>query len=350
MSTSSSSPRPWRKLLAVYHEPKLSRSIFELAVTAAPLIALWAGAWIASSFGLWWLALLIAAPAAAFLVRLFMIQHDCGHMSFFKSPALNNWIGRAIGVLTFTPYDYWRRSHAIHHATCGNLDRRGTGDVATLTVDEYRALPRLKRFGYRLYRHPAVLFGLGPAFLFLVQHRLPGGQMREGWRPWISTLGTNAAIAALVGLALVLGGWKALLLVHLPTLLLAASIGVWLFYVQHQFEQTHYARQANWDFTEAGLHGSSNYELPQPLRWLSANIGVHHVHHISSRIPFYRLPTVLRDFPELREVSKLSVIESIRAAGMSLWDEASKRLISFAEFRRAEARGVEELASRHNSR
>jgi omega-6 fatty acid desaturase (delta-12 desaturase) len=181
-----------------------------------------------------------------------------------------------------------------------------------------------------------VIFGLGPAFLFLLQHRLPAGQMRDGWRPWVSALGTNGAIVGLVGLAILFGGWKPLLLVHLPTVLLAGSIGVWLFYVQHQFEQTHYARQKKWDFTEAALLGSSNYQLPQPLRWMSANIGVHHVHHMSSRIPFYRLPKVLRDFPELKEASKLTVVESIRCVGLSLWDEANRRLISFAEFRRTE--------------
>jgi omega-6 fatty acid desaturase (delta-12 desaturase) len=322
--------------LGAYHGPDLTRSLLELALTAAPLALLWTLAWLAAGAGLWWLALLAAVPAAGFLVRLFMIQHDCGHLSFFKSPALNHWVGRAIGVLTLTPYDYWRRSHAIHHASCGNLDRRGIGDVVTLTVDEYRALPPLKRLGYRLYRHPAVLFVLGPAFLFLLQHRLPMGQMREGLRPWASTLGTNAVIAGLVVLAIVLGGWKALLLVHLPTLLLGASIGVWLFYVQHQFEHTHYARQENWDFTEAALYGSSNYQLPQPLKWLTANIGAHHVHHMSSRIPFYRLARVLRDFPELRGVSKVTVLESIRAAGLSLWDETNKRLTSFKDFRRAE--------------
>jgi omega-6 fatty acid desaturase (delta-12 desaturase) len=322
-------------MLSVYQAPSLSRSLLEIALTAAPLALLWTGAWFAAAAGLWWLALLMGAAAALFLVRLFMIQHDCGHMSFFKSPALNNWIGRALGVLTFTPYDYWRRSHAIHHAACGNLDRRGVGDVATLTVDEYRALPPMKRLGYRLYRHPVVLFVLGPAFLFLLQHRLPTGQMRDGWRPWVSTLATNAAIAGLIALAIALGGWKGLLLVHLPTVLLAASIGVWLFYVQHQFEETHYARQESWDFTEAALYGSSNYQLPQPLRWLTANIGAHHVHHMSSRIPFYRLPHVLRDFPELREASKLTVFESIRGVTLALWDEAGKRLISFKDFRRA---------------
>lgn len=336
MPTKQLVERPWRQILGAYQTPDLPRSIVELLLTAVPLAILWIVAWFAVSAGLWWLALLIAVPAAGFLVRLFMIQHDCGHMSFFRGPELNHWIGRAIGVLTFTPYDYWRRSHAIHHATSGNLDRRGTGDVATLTVDEYRALPPLKRFGYRVYRHPAVIFGLGPAFLFLLQHRLPAGQMREGWRPWLSALGTNAAIVGLVGLAILLGGWKALLLVHLPTLLLAASIGVWLFYVQHQFEQTHHVRQENWDFTQAALQGSSNYQLPQPLRWMSANIGVHHVHHMSSRIPFYRLPKVLRDFPELQGASKLTVFESIRCVSLSLWDEANKRLISFAEFRRTE--------------
>lgn len=337
MPTKQLLERPWRNILSAYHAPSLLRSLLEIGLTVVPLALLWAGAWFALSNGLWPLALIAAAAAALFLVRLFMIQHDCGHMSFFKSPALNNWVGRALSVFTLTPYDYWRRSHAVHHATCGNLDRRGIGDVATLTVDEYRALPPLKRLGYRLYRHPAVLFLLGPAYLFLVQHRLPAGQMRDGWRPWLSAMGTNAAVAALVVLALALGGWKGLLLVHLPTLLLAGSIGVWLFYVQHQFEQTQYARQQAWDFTEASLYGSSNYQLPQPLRWLTANIGAHHVHHMSSRIPFYRLPTVLREFPELREVSKLSVLQSFRGVALTLWDEANKRLISFKDLRRAES-------------
>jgi omega-6 fatty acid desaturase (delta-12 desaturase) len=334
--TESTDSRPWRKLLAAYQRPSVFRSILELVLTAAPLALLWTGAWIAWSFGLWWLALLLAIPAAGFLVRLFMIQHDCGHRAYFKSAALNDWVGRLIGVLTLTPYDCWRRSHAIHHATSGNLDRRGIGEVATLTVEEYRALPPLKRFTYRLYRHPSVIFGLGPAFLFLVQHRLPTGQMREGWRPWVSALGTNAAILGLIGLAVWLSGWKGLLLIHLPTALLAASIGVWLFYVQHQFENTHWARQAEWDPTEAALRGSSHYLLPAPLRWITANIGVHHVHHVSSRIPFYRLPSVLRDFPELRTMSRLTLLESIRSVGLSLWDEAEKRLISFSEFKRAE--------------
>lgn len=330
--------RPWRTLLAAYHGPDHTRSILELIVTAAPLAGLWAAAWVASSFGLWWLALLIAIPAAGFLVRLFMIQHDCSHRAYFKSAALNDWLGRIIGVFTLTPHDCWRRTHAVHHATSGNLDRRGIGEVATLTVEEYRALPRLKRLGYRLYRHPAVIFGIGPAFLFLLQHRLPAGLMRDGWRPWLSTLATNAAILLLVLAAIWLGGWQALLLVHLPTLLLAASIGVWLFYVQHQFEETYWARQKAWNASEAALRGSSYYDLPEPLRWMTANIGVHHVHHVSSRIPFYRLPEVLRDYPELKSVSKLSLLDSLRCVRLSLWDEGAKRLISFAELRRLRVR------------
>jgi acyl-lipid omega-6 desaturase (Delta-12 desaturase) len=327
--------RPWRKLLASYHGPNLTRSILELVITAGPLVLIWGAAWAAWSFGLWWLSLLLAVPAAGFLVRLFMIQHDCSHRAYFESAALNDWLGRIIGVLTLTPHDCWRRSHAIHHATSGNLDRRGIGEVATLTVEEYRALPALKRLGYRLYRHPAVMFGIGPAYLFLLQHRLPTGAMREGWRPWASALATNAAIGALIGAALWLGGWQALLLVHLPTMLLAASIGVWLFYVQHQFEDAYWARQKTWNPTEAALRGSSYYDLPAPLGWLTANIGIHHVHHVSSRIPFYRLPQVLRDHPELKSVSKLNLVESIRAVGLALWDESGQRLVSFKQARRS---------------
>jgi omega-6 fatty acid desaturase (delta-12 desaturase) len=334
VSNETITERPWRKLLTRYHGPNLTRSILELIITAGPLALLWGAAWIATSAGLWWLALLLAIPAAGFLVRLFMIQHDCSHRAYFGNAKLNDWLGRIIGVFTLTPHDCWRRTHATHHATSGNLDRRGIGEVATLTVEEYRALQWWRRLGYRLYRHPAVIFGLGPAFLFLLQHRLPTGLMREGWRPWASALGTNAAIAVLIGAATALGGWKAMLLVHLSTMVLAAAIGVWLFYVQHQFEATYWARQKAWSPTEAALQGSSYYDLPALLRWMTANIGIHHVHHVSSRIPFYRLPKVLRDYPELESVSKLSLIDSIRCVGLSLWDEGAGQLVSFAEARR----------------
>ena len=239
--------------------------------------------------------------------------------------------GRVIGTVTLTPYDSWRRSHGIHHASSGNLEHRGIGDVHTLTVREYFALPRWARLRYRLYRHPLVLFGFGPAYLFILQHRLPVGMMGKGWQPWLSTMTTNAGIAFLIVGATWLVGVKPFLLVHLPITLLAASIGVWLFYIQHQFEDTFWAEDSSWTLHEAALHGSSHYALPGVLRWFTANIGVHHVHHLCSRIPYYRLPQVLRDHPELRAVGRLTLFQSLSCVWLTLWDRTRRRLISFKE-------------------
>jgi len=319
--------------LTRYRVPSRARSLFEIVVTFAPLAAICVLAWIALQHRIWW-GLLLAPVAAAFLVRLFMIQHDCGHGSFFRAKGANDWVGRVIGVFTLTPYDYWRHSHVVHHATSGDLGRRTLGAVETLTVAEYRALPKLKQFGYWLYRHPLVLFGLGPAYMFLLQHRLPVGMMRQGWKPWLSVQATNLGVAALVVGMIWLFGWLAFLLIYLPIILISSSIGVWLFFVQHQFETTYWARGADWDFEEAALKGSSHYALPPILRWFTANIGVHHVHHLNSRIPYYRLQQVLRDEPQLRAMSRLTLLQSIRCAGLTLWDEASQRLISFRELRR----------------
>lgn len=244
------------------------------------------------------------------------------------------WLGRVAGVLTFTPYGVWRHAHAAHHATTGNLDRRGLGDVETLTVEEYRARSFWGRLRYRLYRHPLVMFGLGPAYLFILQHRLPVGLMR-GWRPWASSMTTNLVIASLVAPMIWLIGLKAFLLVHLPGVLLAASVGVWMFYVQHQFEQTSWASDRDWNLHDAALHGSSHYDLPGFLRWFTGNIGVHHVHHLNSRIPYYRLPRVLRDHPELRHVGRLTLLGSLRCVRLVLWDETQRRLVSFREARLA---------------
>ena len=305
--------RDWTKLLAQYREPSLLRSIFEIAITVLPFAILWVAMWAALDHG-YWLSLLLAVPAAGFLVRLFMIQHDCGHGSFFRTRLANDWVGRVIGVLTLTPYDLWRRSHATHHATAGNLDRRGIGDIRTLTVREYRSRSFWGRLGYRLYRHPAVIFVFGPAQLFVLQHRLPVGFMRSGWLPWVSTMATNAALMAIMSLLMWLIGIRAFLLVHLPILLIAASIGVWLFYVQHQFEKASWDREPDWDLHEAALHGSSHYDLPTILRWFTANIGMHHVHHLCSRIPYYRLPHTLRDYPELKSVNRLTLIEKFFVA------------------------------------
>jgi omega-6 fatty acid desaturase (delta-12 desaturase) len=289
--------------------------------------------WLSLAVG-YWLCLLLAVPAAGFLVRLFMIQHDCGHGAFFRHRLANDWLGRVIGVLTLTPYGYWRRTHAIHHATSGKLERRGIGDVETLTVREYLALSRLQRLRYRLYRNPAVMFGLGPAYLFFLQYRLPWGLMRGGWRPWISAMGTNLAIAVAAATMIWLIGVGPFLLVHLPITLMGATIGVWLFYVQHQFEDTFWADDERWNAHDAALLGSSHYALPAVLRWFTANIGIHHVHHLSCRIPYYRLNRVLRDYPHLQSVGRLTLGQSVRCIRLVLWDEARGQMISFRQFRR----------------
>jgi omega-6 fatty acid desaturase (delta-12 desaturase) len=262
-----------------------------------------------------------------------MIQHDCGHGAFFRHRSANDWVGRAISVLTLTPYDFWRRTHAIHHATSGNLDQRGIGDVDTLTVSEYLSLSRWRRLRYRLYRHPLVMFGFGPAYLFLLQQRLPVGLMRAGWQPWLSTMATNVGIALLVAITMRVVGVGPFLLVHLPIMFIGASLGVWLFYVQHQFEDTFWAYNKAWNMHEAALHGSSYYDLPIILRWLTANIGVHHIHHLCSRIPFYRLPLALRQNPDLANVGRLTLGQSLACVRLVLWDEAARRLISFRELR-----------------
>ncbi len=321
------------QIAARYREPTRARSLFELIVTIGALALLWVAMWASLHIG-YWLTLLLALPAAGFVVRVFMIQHDCGHGAFFHNRSSNDWVGRVLGIITLTPYDVWRRAHALHHATNGNLDRRGIGDIDTVTVREYCARSWLGRLAYRLYRHPAVMFGVGPAYLFFLKHRLPFGMMRDGWRPWVSSLATNAAIAlAMTGMMALVGTFQ-FLLIQLPIMLLAASIGVWLFYVQHQFETTRWAREGAWNVQEAALYGSSHYDLPGVLRWFTANIGIHHVHHLCSRIPYYRLPQVLRDQPHLADIGRVTFFQSLRSVRLTLWDEARGQLISFRQARR----------------
>ncbi|MBZ0216900.1 MAG: fatty acid desaturase [Fimbriimonadaceae bacterium] len=320
----------WIKTLAKYREPNQVRSLLELGITFIPFVLLWAVAWWAFSVSVW-LSLAISVLAGGFLVRLFLIQHDCGHGAFFRRRALNDWIGRTLGVLTLTPYEVWRRSHATHHATSGNLSRRGVGDIDTLTVREYKARPRWRRIVYRLYRHPVVMFGVGPAYYFMLRNRLPLGFSKADLKFWLSSMGTNVAIALVAGMLIYFIGFGPFLLVHLPIALIASSIGVWLFYVQHQFEDTFWAEEPDWTLHDAALYGSSHYDLPVVLKWISANIGAHHIHHISSRIPFYRLPQVLRDHPELGEIRRLTLMQSFACVRLRLWDENQRKLVSFSE-------------------
>jgi omega-6 fatty acid desaturase (delta-12 desaturase) len=327
--TAGVSPSAWPGRLAPYRTADDRRAIFELAVTGGLFVALWLAMLAALQVSIW-LVLLLAIPAAGLMVRLFMIQHDCGHGALFSSRARNDAVGRALGVLTLTPYDMWKSFHAAHHAGSGNLDRRGIGDIDTITVAEYRARGPLRRLAYRLYRHPAVMFGIGPSYMFLFKQRLPFGAMNERMA-WISTQGTNVAAVALAAVMIYAVGLPAFLAVHLPIVVIAASIGVWLFYVQHQFENTYWEREPDWSHPEAALHGSSFYDLPAPLMWMTGNIGLHHVHHLSSRIPFHRLPKVVADYPELGQISRITFLESLKCVRLTLWDEQRRKLVSFRE-------------------
>ncbi|MES2843752.1 MAG: fatty acid desaturase [Pseudomonadota bacterium] len=329
-------PRDWVQILARYREPSHLRSGVELAISLVPFLILWALAWWSLSVS-GWLALGIAVVNAGFLLRIFMIQHDCGHGSFFRNRTVSDWVGRLLGVLTLTPYDVWRRTHSIHHASHGNLDKRGIGDITTLTVTEYAALSGFGRWKYRMYRNPLVMFGLGPTYLFILQNRLPIGLMKSGWQYWTSAMGTNAAIAVVLAVIIWFGGLMPVLLVFLPTVLIAASIGVWMFFVQHQFEETHWDRDEDWQLHDSALRGSSHYDLPGVLRWFTANIGIHHVHHLYSRIPYYRLTEVLRDHRILAESQRLTLLDSLKCVRLHLWDENRERLMSFTEARRLSA-------------
>ena len=335
-TTTNAAARDWVSVLAKYREPNSWRSSFELGISAVPFIALWVLAcWVAQYSYLG--AFLISAINGGFLLRLFCIQHDCGHGSFFGNRRVSDWVGRTLGVVTFTPYDVWRRTHSIHHSHAGDLGKRGIGDVMTLTIEEYHQRTWFGRLLYRAYRHPLVMFGLGPSYIFLLQNRYPFSCEGQGAKYWVSTMGTNLATAVILGIIVYFGGWQALVLVALPSTIVAASVGVWLFYVQHQFENTHWDEAHDWQLHEAALHGSSHYDLPPILRWFSANIGIHHVHHLYSRIPFYRLPEVLRDHEELVDCSRMTLRQSFKCAQLDLWDAGNRKLVSFAAARKLRA-------------
>ena len=320
--------------LTKYEAPDLRRCLVQLLATILPLLALWVAMLHTLAYG-YWLTLLLAVPTAGFLVRLFMLQHDCAHRSFVRSTTTNDVLGMVIGLFTLTPHYYWRRLHLMHHATSGNLDRRGYGDIDTLTVDEYLRLSPSQRFLYRMYRHPLVLFGVAPTWHFVVRQRFCPHRSTRWKRERASVHATNAALVALlVGLSLAFG-FKRLLLVQLPVVTLASSMGIWLFYVQHQFEDTYWDSAVRWDFIAAGIQGSSHYVLPQPLEWLTCRIGLHHIHHLSPRIPNYRLRQCLDENPALQQAPRLSIRRSLRCASLKLWDEERQRLVPYPDAARA---------------
>jgi acyl-lipid omega-6 desaturase (Delta-12 desaturase) len=322
--------RSWQEIVAPYARAHHRRAVAQLLNTGLPFLLLMA-ALIHGARHYPWLTFPLAVPAVFLLVRLFIIQHDCGHGSFFASRRANDLLGRTLGLLTLTPYVFWRRSHAIHHASSGRLDRRGAGDITTLTVREYQALSLIRRLLYRAYRHPIVLFGLGPFYMFIIRNRIPTGNPLRQRKVWGSILGTNAALAAIVMFTLLTVGGRAFLLAYLPVILLAASIGTWLFYVQHQFEHAYWANGADWDFHEAALQGSSFYDLPALLHWLTGYIGFHHIHHVCSKIPNYRLRDCFDQNPEFRDVRRLTMRASLKCAQLALWDEERQLLVPFRQ-------------------
>lgn len=323
-------PRQLLRDLMSFREPRPSRSRWELLITLTPFLGLFGLIVLAVQAG--YLAALALTPCAGlFLLRLFIIQHDCGHGAFLPSRSGNDWLGRALGVLTLTPYDCWQRSHALHHAGTGNLDARGFGDIDTLTIREYRARSPLQRAFYRFYRHPVVMLGLGPAYLFLLRHRLPIGLMKAGKIYWVNAIATNLVTALVLAWLVHLVGFKVAALVFFPVLLTAATLGVWLFYIQHQFPAARWELERDWSFHDAALHGSTHLDLPPLMRWFTGNIGVHHVHHLASRIPFYRLPEVLEAYPELRNLNRFTALASLSTLNLALWDEGQRRLVTFGD-------------------
>jgi omega-6 fatty acid desaturase (delta-12 desaturase) len=311
----------------------LKRSLFQLITTAAPFLALLVVMATATE-GRYWLTLLLAIPTAGLLVRLFIIQHDCGHGSFFKSRAANDFVGRALCVLTLTPYGSWKQGHAAHHASNGNLDRRGRGDVEMLTVAEYQASAPLKQLGYRLYRNPFIMVLLGAPINFILLQRVPTGSAFRDRTASRSILLLNVALIVVFGLPMAVIGVVPVLATYLPVMIIASWIGNWLFYVQHQFEDTCWERESEWDFHAAALHGSSYFKLPPILRWFSGNIGLHHVHHLCSRVPNYRLQACLDAAPELDRIAKrITLRESLGCWRLALWDEQSRLLVRFRDLK-----------------
>ncbi|ESS72642.1 fatty acid desaturase Des [Methyloglobulus morosus KoM1] len=332
MSTSSESFASSRKdliqALSYYAQPDCRKALIQVTNTFIPYISLWAVMiYMVVQGASVWITLLLSVIAAAFLVRLFILFHDCCHGAFFPWRTGNRLFGYVAGILTFTAFEDWQRSHVIHHANSGDLDNRGEGDVWTLTVAEYLAASRPKRFAYRVFRNPLILFSITPLILFLIVHRFPspGAKKREHF----SVMFTNVAIAALVLVMSLTLGFYNYLLIQFPIILIAASVGMWMFYVQHQYEDVYWARNDSWDLTRSGLEGSSYYKLPVVMQWIVGNIGLHHIHHVRANIPNYNLQRCYNEVPALQAVTPLTLRKSVQSLWLNLWDEEKQKLVSF---------------------
>lgn len=329
-SPSDADPNRWKALVAPFTTPSTARATWQLVNSFGAYVAVWVLMYFAVAVS-WWLCVPLAALAGGLLVRVFIIFHDCGHGSFLASRRASSFWGALLGLVTLTPYQHWRGEHAIHHGTTGDLDRRGIGDIWTMTVQEYLAATRWKRFGYRFLRNPVVLFGLAPLLLLLVLQRFvrKGADRRERW----SVHGTNIAIVGMaVGMSALFGFWPYVIL-QLVVLVVAGTAGLWLFYLQHQFEDAYWERGRDWNYTDAALRGSSFFRLPRVLQWFSGNIGFHHVHHLSPRIPNYHLEACHRSDPLFESVKPLTFWSAFRTMRLRLWDEDRKKLIGWREFR-----------------
>jgi acyl-lipid omega-6 desaturase (Delta-12 desaturase) len=323
-------PPLWKQIVAKYQQPALGRGLWQVANTLIPYGILWYLMYLSLAVS-YWLTVPLAILAGGFLVRIFIIFHDCGHGSFFKSRRANDTLGFITGVLTWTPYHHWRWEHALHHATSGDLDRRGTGDIWTLTVQEYLEASRWKRFAYRLARNPIVLFGIAPLWLFAIRQRFPSAKANRRERH--SVAWTNLAIVG-VGSGLIWAfGFKDYLWIQLTVITVAGSAGLWLFYVQHQFEGVYWQRAGQWDYTAAALQGSSFYRLPKVLQWFSGNIGFHHIHHLSPRIPNYHLEKCHLAEPLFQTVQPITLFASLRSFTFRLWDEQRCKLVGYRHLR-----------------
>jgi acyl-lipid omega-6 desaturase (Delta-12 desaturase) len=321
----------WKDIVSKYQKPHLGHSIWQLVNTLVPYAAIWYLMYLSLSVS-YWLTLVLAVVAAGLVVRLFIIFHDCGHLSFFKSKTANRFWGFITGILTFTPHDYWWNEHAQHHASAGNLDHRGIGDIWTMTAREYLKAPLKKRLLYRLVRNPICLFLVGPPIMFIICRRFP--KLNAGWKKARSTVLTNLGILGMGLMISALIGWKAYVLIQLPVLAMAACMGVWLFYVQHQFEGVYWERQPDWDYVDEALKGSSYYKLPAVLQWFSGNIGFHHIHHLSPRIPNYFLERCYKENPLFQQITPVTFWASFKSLNYRLWDEDNNQLISFNEFKK----------------